>query len=143
MIKFVLFFRIIDERNRRGNTQPKGVTGLAEFRTITDACECLILANNYPIPHQCTYFLFKIKKKTIIEDLICLASNWPFFFKLTFSATPITDDDAQLGEEMDTSLATVTIDSGQRHHRQKSPDDDNRNGSSNEHRRHRHSSPST
>ncbi|CAF4680368.1 unnamed protein product, partial [Rotaria magnacalcarata] len=57
-----------------------GVTGLAEFRTITDACECLILANNYPIPHQ--------------------SSNWPFFFKLTFSATPITDEDAQLGEEM-------------------------------------------
>jgi hypothetical protein len=70
-------------------------------------------------------------------------SKWPFYFKLTFSATPITDDDAQLGEEMDTSLATVTIENGRRHHRQKSPDDDNRNGSSNEHRRHRHSSPST
>ncbi|CAF3433346.1 unnamed protein product [Rotaria sp. Silwood1] len=111
------------ERNRRGNSQPKGVTGLAEFRTITDACECLILANNYPIPHQ--------------------SSNWPFFFKLTFSATPITDEDAHLGEEMDTSLATVTIESGRRHHRQKSPDDDNRNGSSSEHRRRRHSSPST
>ncbi|CAF4234149.1 unnamed protein product [Rotaria sp. Silwood2] len=111
------------ERNRRGNSQPKGVTGLAEFRTITDACECLILANNYPIPHQ--------------------SSNWPFFFKLTFSATPITDEDAHLGEEMDTSVATVTIESGRRHHRQKSPDDDNRNGSSSEHRRRRHSSPST
>jgi hypothetical protein len=34
-------------------------TGLAEFRTITDACECLILANNYPIPHQCMYFSFE------------------------------------------------------------------------------------
>jgi len=103
------------------------VTGLAEFRTITDACECLILANNCPIPHK--------------------SSNWPFFFKLTFSATPITDDDAQLGEEMDTSLATITIGNGggngRRHHGQKSPDDDNRNESSNEHHRRRHSSPST
>jgi len=115
------------DRNRRGNNQPKGVTGLAEFRTITDACECLILANNCPIPHK--------------------SSNWPFFFKLTFSATPITDDDAQLGEEMDTSLATITIGNGggngRRHHGQKSPDDDNRNESSNEHHRRRHSSPST
>ncbi|CAF1959802.1 unnamed protein product [Rotaria magnacalcarata] len=109
------------DRNRRGNSQPKGVTGLAEFRTITDACECLILANNYPIPHQ--------------------SSNWPFFFKLTFSATPITDEDAQLGEEMDTSSATVTIENGRRHHREKSPDDGKRNGSSSEHRRRRHSSP--
>ncbi len=52
---------IIDERNRRGgggNNAPKGVTGLAEFRTITDACECLILANNYPIPHQCMYIFY-------------------------------------------------------------------------------------
>ena len=44
---------------------------------------------------------------------------------------------------MDTSLATVTIESGRRYHRQKSPDDKNRNESSNEYRRRRHSSPST
>jgi hypothetical protein len=77
-----------------------------------------------------------------------IASNWPFFFKLTFSATPITDDDAQLGEEMDTTLATITLGSGgggsgRRHHGQKSPNDDNRNESANDHRRRRHSSPST
>ena len=71
------------------------------------------------------------------------ASNWPFFFKLTFSATPITDKDAYLGDEIDTSLATVTIESGRRYHRQKSPDNDNRNGNSSDHRRRRHSSPST
>lgn len=110
------------DRSRRGSNQPKGVTGLAEFRTITDACECLILANNYPIPHE--------------------SSNWPFFFKLTFSATPITDDDAKLGEDMDTSLATVTIESGRRHHQQKSPDEHNRTSATNDHRRRRHSSPS-
>jgi hypothetical protein len=52
---------MIDERNRRGNTQPKGVTGLAEFRTITDACECLILANNCPIPHKCRISFSKMK----------------------------------------------------------------------------------
>lgn len=71
-----------------------------------------------------------------------LASNWPFFFKLTFSATPITDEDALLGEEMDTSSATVTIENGRRHHRQQSPDDVKRNTSSSDHRRRRHSSPS-
>lgn len=48
-----VFLSITDDRSRRGANQPKGVTGLAEFRTITDACECLILANNYPIPHEC------------------------------------------------------------------------------------------
>ncbi|CAF1338951.1 unnamed protein product [Adineta steineri] len=109
--------------DRRGNTQPKGVTGLAEFRTITDACECLILANNYPIPHQ--------------------SSSWPFFFKLTFSGTPISDSDALCGEDMDTSLATVTIESGRHYHRQKAATDDNRNKTfPGEHRRRRHSSPS-
>jgi len=80
-----------------------------------------------------------------------LASNWPFFFKLTFSVAPITADDAQLGEEMDTSLATITLGngggggsgSGRRHHGHNSPDDDNRNESSHEYRRRRHSSPIT
>jgi len=107
------------------------------------------LANNCPIPHKCI-FIFILKKQRISNLLFfLLASNWPFFFKLTFSATPITDDDAQLGEEMDTSLATITIGNGggggngRRHHGQKSPDDDNRNESSNEHRRRRHSSPTT
>jgi hypothetical protein len=108
------------------------------------------LANNCPIPHKCI-FIFILKKQKISNLLFfLLASNWPFFFKLTFSATPITDDDAQLGEEMDTSLATITIGNGgggggngRRHHGQKSPDDDNRNESSNEHRRRRHSSPTT
>ena len=73
---------------------------------------------------------------------LLLASNWPFFFKLTFSATPITDEDAKLGEDMDTSSATVTIESGRRHHRQKSPDEQSRASTNNEHRRRRHSSPS-
>jgi len=107
------------------------------------------LANNCPIPHKCI-FIFILRKQKISNLLFfLLASNWPFFFKLTFSATPITDDDAQLGEEMDTSLATITIGNGggggngRRHHGQKSPDDDNRNESSNEHRRRRHSSPTT
>ncbi|CAF1073969.1 unnamed protein product, partial [Didymodactylos carnosus] len=77
------------ERNRRGQNQPRGVTGLAEFRNITDACECLVLANNYPLQHS--------------------ASNWPFYFKLTFSGTPITDSDALFGEDLDVSLATLTI----------------------------------
>ncbi|CAF1546200.1 unnamed protein product, partial [Didymodactylos carnosus] len=36
-------------------------------------------------------------------------SNWPFYFKLTFSGTPISDSDALLGEELDISLATITI----------------------------------
>jgi len=58
-----LSFSILDERQRRGNSQPKGVTGLAEFRTITDACECLILANNYPIPHECMYLALHLKRK--------------------------------------------------------------------------------
>ena len=95
--------------------------------------------------------MYSISWKRSISNLLFsfIASNWPFFFKLTFSATPITDDDAHLGEEMDTSLATITIGngnsgsaSGRRHHGQKSPIDDNRNDSSNEHRRRRHSSPS-
>lgn len=124
------------------------MTGLAEFRTITDACECLILANNCPIPHKCKKLL---SSEILLSNIsFHLASNWPFFFKLTFSATPITEDDAKSGEDMDTSLATITIGNGnnasgssRRHHGQKSPNDDNRNDSSNEHRRHRHSSPST
>ncbi len=91
-------------------------------------------------------YAFRKHSKFLISCSL-LASNWPFFFKLTFSATPITDDDAQLGEEMDTSLATITIGngggSGRRHHGQKSPNDDNRNESSSDHRRRRHSSPST
>lgn len=97
------------DRSRRHANQPKGVTGLAEFRTITDACECLILANNYPIPHE--------------------SSNWPFFFKLTFSSTPITDQEARIGDDIDTSLATVTIENGRRHHQKKSNDDENRSDS--------------
>ena len=142
--RIIDFILPLDDRGRRGGNQPKGVTGLAEFRTITDACECLILANNCPIPHKCTYL--QHRSKSTINSCYLLASNWPFFFKLTFSATPITDDDAQLGEEMDTSLATITIGNGgtgRRHHGQKSPNDDNRNDSSNDHRRRRHSSPST
>lgn len=81
----------------------------------------------------------------ILNFFFSLASNWPFFFKLTFSATPITDDDAQLGEEMNTTQATITIGSngGRRHHGQKSPTDDARDESANEHRRRRHSSPPT
>ncbi|UJR28544.1 hypothetical protein I4U23_009779 [Adineta vaga] len=114
------------DRDRRHSNQPRGVTGLAEFRTITDACEALILANNYPIPHS--------------------SSKWPYFFKLTFSAAPITEDGALSGEELNTSSATITIETGrqQQHNRQKQTDEDNRStSSSNEHRRHRHSSPSS
>ncbi|CAF1207454.1 unnamed protein product [Adineta ricciae] len=111
------------DRDRRHNNQPRGVTGLAEFRTITDACEALILANNYPIPHS--------------------SSRWPYFFKLTFSAAPITEEGALLGEEINTNAAIITIDND-RQHRQKSSDDNDRNASSsNEHRRRRHSSPSS
>ena len=72
-----------------------------------------------------------------------LASRWPYFFKLTFSAAPITEEGALSGEEINTSTAVITIDND-RQHRQKSSDDNDRNvSSSNEHRRRRHSSPSS
>ncbi len=130
-----IFCLLLDDRVRRGVNQPRGVTGLAEFRTVTDACECLILANNYPVPHPCKAMI-SIKSYASLQ--LCLASNWPFFFKLTFSATAVTDPDAPLAEDMDTSQATVTIESGRRHHRHQSHGDDS-NGETTEHRRHRHS----
>ncbi|CAF0881271.1 unnamed protein product [Didymodactylos carnosus] len=107
------------ERNRRGQNQPRGVTGLAEFRNITDACECLVLANNYPLQHS--------------------ASNWPFYFKLTFSGTPITDSDALFGEDLDVSLATITIGAvPEKRTLSPSADDENRS-----HRRHHSNSSSS